>query len=89
MTLHVKQPTQYHNQMKTHIRNVHSTMPRSMMLFSAKNKYGHTILKVYLIPSFAMLGSMETHLSIYCLKKLPRLIQKIYFTLHFILPSTQ
>lgn len=39
MTLHIKQPTQYHAQMKTRIRNAHSTTPRSTIPFSA---YGST-----------------------------------------------
>lgn len=36
---------------------------------------------MYLVPIFTMLSPVKTHLSIYCLKKLPRLIQKIYFRL--------
>jgi len=35
MTFHIKQPTQYHAQMKTRTRNVHSTMPRPVTPFSA------------------------------------------------------
>lgn len=44
MTLHIKQPTQYHAQMKIHIRNVHSTTPRSTILFSAHSSTKTQIL---------------------------------------------